>query len=167
MIQVIALARGSAAGDARRSIGCRQLDRGGHPSFDDGPSIRNRRLRDIALIAEHLAQQPVPQAGDLARPDRGCWTLGKAEARQCRYHDIDPVVGPPAEALGMCEALDQVQELDDRPRPAMRQYQGCVARAGAALVQLMDVLSVYPRAIICGRRLIATSCARQSNWLTQ
>jgi hypothetical protein len=45
----------------------------------------------------------------------------------------------------MCEALDQVQELDDRPRPAMRQYQGCVARAGAALVQHMDVLSVYPR----------------------
>ena len=134
-LQVIALARGSAAGDARRSIGCRQLDRGGHPSFDDGPSIRNRRLRDIALIAEHLAQQPVPPAGDLARPDRGCWTLGKAEARQCRYHDMDPVVGPPAEALGMCEALDQVRNSTIDPG------QPCVStkaasRAGAALVQL-------------------------------
>jgi hypothetical protein len=47
-----------------------------------------------------------------------------------------------AEPLGVGEAVDHMQELDDRAGPAMRQNKRNVVPVSAALMQHVDILAV-------------------------
>ena len=96
----------------------------GEPGRYHGAPVAALRAVGPAVV-ELLVHQPVPQAGDGARADRaGAAVLadrraGEAVARQRWRDHVEGVERIAAVALGMGERVDDVEELDDRARPAV------------------------------------------------
>jgi hypothetical protein len=71
----------------------------------------------------------MPEAGDGTRTDRAGAAVvadrraGEAVARQGGRDDVEGVERIAAMILGMSQRVDDVQELDDRARPAVRDHQ--------------------------------------------
>src|SRR5882724_11422305 len=78
-------------------------------------------LRDPALVAKAWHQRR-PCAGDPghipARLDR---LVGEAKARERRHDDMERVLRPSPVASGIAERADNLHELNDRSRPAVRE----------------------------------------------
>ena len=98
------------------------------PRRDDGSPVAALHAIGPAIV-ELLVNQRVPQAGDGARADRAGAAVvadrraGEAVARQRRRDDVEGVERIAAVVLGMGERVDDVQELDDRARPAVGDHQ--------------------------------------------
>src|SRR5580704_16853598 len=100
----------------------------GRPGRDDSSPIAALHAIGPAIV-ELFMDQGVPQAGDGARADRAGAAVvadrwaGEAVARQGGRDDVESVERVAARVLGMSQRIDDVQELDDRARPAMGDYQ--------------------------------------------
>ncbi len=100
----------------------------GGPRRDHGPPIAALHAVGSAIV-ELLVHQRVPEAGDGARADRAGAAVvadrraGEAVARQGGRDDVEGIERIAAMVLGMGQRVDDVQELDDRARPAMRDDQ--------------------------------------------
>ena len=121
----------------------------GEPRGNDGAPVAALRAVRAAVV-ERLVDQPVPQAGDGARADRARAAVladrraGEAVARQGRRDDVEGVERIAAVVLGMGQRIDDVQELDDRARPAVgddqRQRPRRALDLGARLADEMQAL---------------------------
>ena len=112
----------------------------GKPARDDRAPVA--ALRDIAVAAEHVAHQLVPEDGRGARPDGFFEPAGKAVARQRRDHEVHAVPGLAAEFFRMCELLDDTVKLEHRARPAMRHQHRLGGRARSLHMDEMELVAV-------------------------
>ena len=116
---------------------CGRLAR--HGGRDRGAPVA--ALRPVAGVAETLHQLR-PGPGDaVGTPARRGRLTGKPVARQRRYHHIECVRGVPAVRGGIGERLDDLQLLDDRAGPPVRDdewQRRVVVRAN------MDEMNVEP-----------------------
>ena len=127
--------RGRPAAGRRTASACRDLvgDGGRHVGVDAEQSRRRLQrhllgdgvapvaaLGDVARVAEPLHQHD-PGAGDADRVPAGRGRLAReAVARQRRDHQVEGVRRAPAVRGGIGQRLDDLQLLDDRARPAVR-----------------------------------------------
>ena len=96
----------------------------GQPRRDDGAPVAT--LDAIGpVVVELLGDELVPEAGDGARPDRARGAVGadrrtgEAIAGQRGHDHVEGVEWIAAMIFGVGEDVDEVQELDDRSRPAV------------------------------------------------
>ena len=107
-------------------VGHRMVE--GGPRRDHGAPVAALHAVGPAVV-ELVVHQPVPQAGDGARADRAGAAVvadrraGEAVAGQRGRDDVESVERIAAVSLGMGQRIDDVQELDDRARPAVRDHQ--------------------------------------------
>ena len=102
-------------------------------------------LRDVARVPQPL-HEDVPRAADaLQPPARLGRSRREAEARQRRNHDVEGVLGPAAVLRRIGERTDELDLLEDRARPAVRDDQRQRVRVAGADVDEVDVDAVDVR----------------------
>ena len=165
--------RGPAAGDRRGRVGREHRRQVGvdaeqsrrrlppHRLDDARPPVS--ALRDVARVAQPLHEH-VPRTADALHPPAG---LGRsrreAEARQRRNHDVEGVLRPAAERRRIGERTDELDLLEDRARPSVRDDQRQRVRVAGADVDEVDVDPVDGRHELReGVQLRLAPCASRS-----
>jgi hypothetical protein len=109
-----------------------------HPLGRQPAHDRSHEGSDVAALdAVPVVAQPCHQLDERARdtpvdPARVAEWAGEAEAEQRGDHQVEGVARVAAVGPGVGEGADQLQELHDRPRPAVEQQQRGGVRFGGA-----------------------------------
>ena len=131
----------------------------GHRGRDRGAPVA--ALRDVAGISQSFHQHR-PRAGDaVGTPAGGGGLARKPVARQRRNHHVERVRRAPAVSGGIGERLDDLQLLDDRAWPAVRDDERQRVLLSRPDVDEMDVEPV-DLVMNCGSVFSFASHLRQS-----
>ena len=110
------------------------------PATDPGAPVAT--LRAVLLVAEACHELGV-DVGDLLRTHaRFARLVGEAVARHRRRNHVERILRAAAMCDGVGQRSDDLQELDDRSGPAVRDDDGQSIRLGRALVDEVNIQAV-------------------------